>query len=89
MISNSPQTWQEMMHSFENNLILDKNLRDLPFSCRVSNVLDATNLKTVRNLVSKTPSELMEYRNLGKQALKEIIVFLAQYGLSLKGDSLP
>lgn len=54
----------------------------LPFSPRIHNCLERENIKTVRDLVTKTDGELLAYKNFGMASLLEIKELLADMGLS-------
>jgi len=50
---------------------------------RSSNCLREANIKLIGDLVKKTESELLGFRNFGKKSLSEIISLLKGMGLSL------
>lgn len=56
---------------------------ELELSVRSANCLRAANIKTIHDLVQKTESEMLKYRNFGKKSLNEIKEILAEMGLSL------
>ena len=45
--------------------------------------LEKAKIKTIGDLVGKTESEMLKYRNFGKKSLNEIIGILDNMGLSL------
>ena len=58
-------------------------LSDLKLSLRASNCLEAENIATLRDLVSRSREELLEVRNFGDTTLEEIEEKLAEVGLKL------
>jgi DNA-directed RNA polymerase subunit alpha len=54
----------------------------LELSVRSSNCLEAANIVTIKDLVTKTESEMLKYRNFGRKSLNEIKDILAEMGLS-------
>ncbi|MFQ5494909.1 MAG: DNA-directed RNA polymerase subunit alpha [Phycisphaerae bacterium] len=63
--------------------ILDKSLSILQLSVRASNCLEAAKVNTVRDLVSLTEAELLQFRSFGKTSLIEVQRKLADVGLSI------
>jgi len=61
---------------------------ELELSVRSANCLRAANIQTIYDLVQKTESEMLKYRNFGKKSLNEIKEILAEMDLSL-GMTLP
>ena len=51
---------------------LDKSIEELELSVRSFNCLEAAGIKTIRDLVQKTESEMLKYRNFGRKSLTEI-----------------
>ena len=47
------------------------------------------NINTVRDLISRTPEEMMKVRNMGKKSLDEVQNKLAMMGLSLATEETP
>ncbi|MBN2327919.1 MAG: DNA-directed RNA polymerase subunit alpha [Candidatus Omnitrophica bacterium] len=68
------------------NPYLAKGVEELELSVRAYNCLKAANIKTIGELVSKTESEMLKYRNFGKKSLTEIKEVLTKYGLYLGMD---
>ncbi len=58
-------------------------ISELELSVRSANCLKDANIKTIAELVRKTESELLEFRNFGKKSLSEIGDLLKAMGLSL------
>lgn len=61
---------------------LAKPVAELELSVRSSNCLEAANIATIRDLVTKTESDMLKYRNFGRKSLNEIKDILADMGLS-------
>ena len=60
---------------------LDKSIEELELSVRSYNCLEAAGIKTIRDLVQKTESEMLKYRNFGRKSLTEIKNILKEMGL--------
>jgi DNA-directed RNA polymerase subunit alpha len=63
--------------------LLDKSIEELELSVRASNCLKNTNIKTLRELCSKTDAEMLKTKNFGRKSLEEIKKVLADLGLKL------
>ncbi|MCR4650255.1 MAG: DNA-directed RNA polymerase subunit alpha [Lachnospiraceae bacterium] len=61
------------------NILID----ELELSVRSYNCLKRAGINTVKELVSKTPDEMMKVRNLGKKSLDEVLAKLKELGLEL------
>jgi DNA-directed RNA polymerase subunit alpha len=61
---------------------LDKSIEELELSVRSYNCLEAAGIKTIRDLVQKTESEMLKYRNFGRKSLTEIKNILKSMNLS-------
>jgi DNA-directed RNA polymerase subunit alpha len=61
---------------------LGKSIEELELSVRSYNCLEAAGIKTIRDLVQKTESEMLKYRNFGRKSLSEIKQILKEMGLS-------
>ena len=61
---------------------LEKSIEELELSVRSYNCLEAAGIKTIRDLVQKTESEMLKYRNFGRKSLTEIKSILHEMGLS-------
>ena len=59
---------------------------EIPFSGRIRNCFERENIKTVRDLVSKTDVDLLMYENFGQGSLYEVKERLASRGLYLGMD---
>ncbi len=66
--------------------LLSRSVEELELSVRSSNCLRRANIKTLGDLVARSESEMLKYRNFGKQSLKEITEILAGMGLYLGMD---
>lgn len=60
---------------------LDTSIEELELSVRSYNCLEAAGIKTIRDLVQKTESEMLKYRNFGRKSLTEIKNILRDRGL--------
>ena len=63
--------------------VLNQPVEEIELSSRASNCLKAARIKTIRDLVSKNPEELLSVKNFGKKSLDEIKDRLKDMGLSL------
>ena len=72
---------------------LDKSIEELELSVRSYNCLEAAGIKTIRDLVQKTESEMLKYRNFGRKSLNEIKTILRDmklsFNLKIGEDGLP
>ena len=66
----------------------NRSVEELELSVRSSNCLKASNIKTLGELVQKTESEMIKFRNFGRKSLNEISEILARhemrFGMKLK-----
>jgi DNA-directed RNA polymerase subunit alpha len=62
---------------------LSMTLAELNLSVRAMNCLESENIRTVRDLVVRTPEQLLAVRNFGETTLNEVIEKLADIGLRL------
>ncbi len=67
---------------------LNMSLAELDLSVRATNCLESENITTVRDLVTRTESQLLEVRNFGETTLNEVREKLSDIGLRL-GMRLP
>jgi len=63
--------------------ILKRPISELELSVRSANCLREANIKTIGDLVKKTESQMLKYRNFGKKSLAEIVKILQDMDLSL------
>jgi Bacterial RNA polymerase, alpha chain C terminal domain/Nucleoside 2-deoxyribosyltransferase len=68
---------------------LDRTIVDLELSVRASNAFRWNGIATVRDLVGKSPRELLHLPNFGAVSLKEVTEELASMGLCLAAENLP
>ncbi|MCB1163117.1 MAG: DNA-directed RNA polymerase subunit alpha [Candidatus Latescibacteria bacterium] len=61
--------------------LLSRNVEELELSVRSANCLKAADIKSIGQLVVKTESEMLQYRNFGRKSLKEISEILEGMGL--------
>ncbi len=66
--------------------MLNTNVRELELSVRSSNCLLTAKIDKIKDLVAKTETEMLRYRNFGKKSLNEIKGILAKYDLALGMD---
>jgi DNA-directed RNA polymerase subunit alpha len=62
---------------------LDKSVEELELSVRSYNCLKNANIRTIRELVQKTETEMLKTKNFGRKSLNEIKEILQSMGLSL------
>jgi DNA-directed RNA polymerase subunit alpha len=62
---------------------LDKSVEELELSVRSYNCLKNANIRTLRELVTKTEADMLKTKNFGRKSLNEIKEILAGMGLSL------
>ena len=67
--------------------VLEMTIEELDLSVRSFNCLKRANINTVEDLISKTESEMIKVRNLGRKSLEEVIHKLAMMGLALLSDN--
>lgn len=66
--------------------MLHMNVKELELTVRAANCLTAAKIETIHDLVSRTESEMLKYRNFGKKSLDEIKELLVKYDLQLGMD---
>ena len=62
---------------------LDKSVEELELSVRSYNCLKNANIRTIRELVQKTETDMLKTKNFGRKSLNEIKEILTGMGLSL------
>ena len=65
---------------------LSRSVDELELSVRSYNCLKNADIRTIRDLVQKTESEMLKTKNFGKKSLQEIKEVLAEMGLTLGMD---
>ncbi|MFH2034865.1 MAG: DNA-directed RNA polymerase subunit alpha, partial [Candidatus Zixiibacteriota bacterium] len=66
--------------------LLKTRVDELELSVRSSNCLRAANIQTLSELVDKTESEMLKYRNFGRKSLNELNAILDELNLSFGMD---
>ena len=66
--------------------LLGRSVEEMELSVRSSNCLKTANIKTIRDLVTKSENEMLRSRNFGRKSLNEILEILAEMGLALGMD---
>jgi DNA-directed RNA polymerase subunit alpha len=61
--------------------LLERSVDELELSVRSSNCLRNANIKTIADLVRKSESDMLKFRNFGRKSLKEISDILTSMGL--------
>ena len=81
-----PEDLEIIEEPVEDAELLDKMkmpVSELELSVRSANCLEKAKLKTIGEVVCRTESEMLKYRNFGKKSLTEIAGVLESMGLSL------
>jgi DNA-directed RNA polymerase subunit alpha len=65
---------------------LSESVEELELSVRSANCLKTANIKTIGDLVRKTESDMLKYKNFGRKSLNEIKEILNGMGLSFGTD---
>jgi len=66
--------------------IINKPITELELSVRSANCLEAANIKTIGDLIQRSESQMLKYKNFGKKSLVEITNILTTMGLQLGMD---
>lgn len=61
--------------------LLSRPVEDLELTVRSGNCLKASNIRTLGDLVQKSESDMLQFRNFGKKSLTEISELLHKHGL--------
>jgi len=61
--------------------LFNRSVEELELSVRSSNCLKASDIKTLGELVQKTESEMIKFRNFGRKSLNEISEILERHGM--------
>ncbi len=69
--------------------LLNTRVDELELSVRSSNCLRAANIQTLKELVSRSESEMLKYRNFGRKSLTELTQILEELGLAWGMDVSP
>ena len=83
-LSEATRNTKVMVEKEENKKerILEKSIEELELSVRSFNCLKRAGISTVEDLASKTESDMMKVRNLGKKSLDEVVAKLHALGLN-------
>jgi DNA-directed RNA polymerase subunit alpha len=65
------------------NLHLDRSVDELELSVRSYNCLKNADIRTIRDLVQRSESDMLKTKNFGRKSLNEIKEILAEMGLGL------
>ncbi len=82
----APQEEEEDEGTKKIKNLLKTRVDDLELSVRSSNCLRAANIQTIQDLVTKTESEMLKYRNFGRKSLNEISQLLEEMGMHFGMD---
>ena len=82
-LSETTKNTQVMVEKEESKKekVLEMSIEELELSVRSYNCLKRANISTVEDLISKSESEMMKVRNLGKKSLDEVVAKLHALGL--------
>lgn len=69
--------------------VLEMNIEDLELSARSSNCLKKAGIKTVKELMPYSETDLMKIKNFGAKSAKEVIDKLKEYKLNLQSQETP
>ncbi len=83
MVEEEPQEDEEVVRI---RTLLKMRVDELELSVRSSNCLRAANIQTIQDLVTKSESEMLKYRNFGRKSLNEISAILDEMGLAFGMD---
>jgi len=61
---------------------LSKPVAELELSVRSANCLEAADILTIKDLISRSEAEMLKFRNFGRKSLNEIKTLLSDMGLS-------
>ena len=83
-LSEATKNTQVMIEKeeFKKEKVLEMSIEELELSVRSFNCLKRANISTVEDLTTKTESDMMKVRNLGKKSLDEVTNKLHSLGLS-------
>jgi len=79
MVEEEPEEDEETLRI---RALLKTRVDELELSVRSSNCLRAANIQTLSDLVTKSESEMLKYRNFGRKSLNEISAILEELDLS-------
>ena len=87
-LSETTKNTQVMVEKEESKKekVLEMSIEELELSVRSYNCLKRANISTVEDLISKSESEMMKVRNLGKKSFDEVTAKLHSLGLDFAKD---
>ena len=82
-LSETTKNTQVMVEKEESKKekVLEMSIEELELSVRSYNCLKRANISTVEDLISKSETEMMKVRNLGKKSFDEVTAKLHSLGL--------
>ncbi len=87
-LSETTKNTQVMVEKEESKKekVLEMSIEELELSVRSYNCLKRANISTVEDLISKSESEMMKVRNLGKKSFDEVTAKLHSLGLDFASE---
>ena len=87
-LSETTKNTQVMIEKEESKKekVLEMSIEELELSVRSYNCLKRANISTVEDLISKSETEMMKVRNLGKKSFDEVTAKLHSLGLDFAQD---
>ena len=87
-LSETTKNTQVMVEKEESKKekVLEMSIEELELSVRSYNCLKRANISTVEDLISKSETEMMKVRNLGKKSFDEVTAKLHSLGLDFAQD---
>ena len=83
-IRGSASSWARWPRPTSGSPDLELPIEALDLSERPRNCLRRAQIKTVRELIERTPDDLLNITNFGQKSLEEVIAKLDELGLSLR-----
>ncbi len=83
MVEEEPEEDEDVVRTRN---MLNMRVDELELSVRSSNCLRAANIQTIRDLVTKSESEMLKYRNFGRKSLNEISAILEEMDMGFGMD---
>ncbi len=83
MVEEEPEEDEDVVRTRN---LLNMRVDELELSVRSSNCLRAANIQTIKDLVTKSESEMLKYRNFGRKSLNEISAILEEMEMSFGMD---
>ena len=90
-VEGLPESFQQLAQRAGEELerirkLLNMSVDELELSVRSSNCLKAAKINTLEDLVQRTESEMLKYRNFGRKSLSELSNILQSLGLHFGMD---